>query len=125
MRWVLAAVTTCLIALTGCTGTTPEPIGLVRPSSSSGVRGDISYVGGPVAVSQASPIWRPGSVTASTLDGVQRGRVAFPEGQGFTLPLPPGTYRSVSKSGDAQCPAQIITVIAGRYSTVNIRCSVK
>jgi hypothetical protein len=32
----------------------------------------------------------------------------------------PGTYRLVSKSGDASCPARTVTVLPGRYETVRI-----
>ena len=126
MRWILVVVTSLMIALGACTqSSTPMSVGLAPPSRSSGVLGDITYVGGPGPASPAALRLRPGSVTAFTPGGVQRAVAVFAEGHGFSIPLAPGTYRLVSKSGDARCPARTVTVLPGGYETVRIRCSVK
>jgi hypothetical protein len=49
----------------------------------------------------------------------------FHEGQSYLLRLSPGTYRLVAKSGDAACPDSTVTIVARRFQTVDIRCSVK
>jgi hypothetical protein len=109
------------VACTACAGT--SPIGGSQPSS--GVSGDLVYVGGPGASPASSPHFEPGEVTAFALDGTEAAGGHFPEGKGFSLPLEPGTYRLVSKSGDARCPAVTVTVVPDRYQTVRIHCSVK
>ena len=95
------------------------------PTSSSGVKGDLTYVGGPALSSPASPHLEGGSVLAYTRGGYERGAIYFPEGQGFLLPLLPGTYRLVATSGDASCPSRTVTVESDRYEALRIRCDIK
>jgi hypothetical protein len=109
------------VACTDCAGT--SPIGGGRPSS--GVSGDLVYIGGAAASSTTSPTPRPTSVTAFTLDGAIAASAHFSEGKSFTLYIEPGTYRLVSKSGGARCPAVTVTVVADRFETIRIRCNVK
>jgi hypothetical protein len=58
-------------------------------------------------------------------DGEIVGRVMFPEGEGFSIALDPGTYRLDAFSGDVRCPDTTVTVLVERYEIVRIRCSVK
>ena len=89
---------------------------------SSGVKGDLSYVGGPPLVSPIARHLEPGDVVAIAEDGTQAGRILFPEGQGFWLSLPPGEYQLVATSGDAQCPDSWVTVSPKSYRTVHLLC---
>ncbi len=127
MRRMLVGVVAAL-ALTACTNSTvPGPPGgsQATPTSSTGVKGDLTYVGGPALSSPASLQLEGGSVLAYTQDGSERGATEFPEGQGFVLPLAPGTYRLVAISGDASCPSRSVTVESDRYEAVRIRCDIR
>jgi hypothetical protein len=100
-----------------------SPIGGGQPSS--GVSGDLVYIGGPAASSTTSPTPSPTSVTAFTLDGAIAASAHFSEGKSFTLYIEPGTYRLVSKSGGARCPAMTVAVVADRFETIRIHCNIK
>jgi hypothetical protein len=89
------------------------------------VAGDLVYIGGPAASAATSPTPSPTRVTAFTLDGAIAASAHFSEGKSFTLFLEPGTYRLVSKSGGARCPAVTVTVVADRFESIRIRCNVK
>jgi hypothetical protein len=123
LRWNLVGTVVVIISVASAACAGPTPTGGGQPSS--GVSGDLVYIGGPAASAATSPHLEPGSVTALTPDGVNRAGSTFSEGEGFTLYLDPGTYRLVSKSGDAKCPEATVTVVADRFETIRIRCSVK
>jgi hypothetical protein len=89
----------------------------------SGIKGQVTYVGGPAQ--QASHHLESGTASAYTQDGRRVAISHWPEGQGYLLRLSPGTYRLVATSGDAMCPEITVTVIANQFETVPIRCSVK
>ena len=89
---------------------------------SSGIRGDLRYVGGPAPGN--SKHLEAGRVVAYDVDGGEAGSAAFAEGYGFELPLAPGTYVLIPTSGDAACPDQTITIAADRYETVHFKCGV-
>jgi hypothetical protein len=89
---------------------------------SSGVRGDLRYVGGPAPGN--SKHLEPGRVVAYTTEGGEAGAAEFVEGSGFELVLAAGTYVLVPSSGDAICPHTTVTVSEDRYETVHFRCSV-
>jgi hypothetical protein len=116
MRAILASLAVVL-SLAGCTRSAP-------PSESSGVRGDLSYVGGPLVASPSSPRSEPGYVSAYAGDR-PAGTIHVASGQGFSLPLPPGRYTLVPRSGDAHCRERMITVVPNRYETVHLLCDVK
>lgn len=105
----------CAILLIGCSHSAGGP---------SGIKGDLVYSGGP-ASSSASPVLEPGSVIAYAEDGTQKAGTTFAQGQGFSLSLPPGTYKLVATSGSAYCPSQNVTVASGGFQSVRITCSVK
>jgi hypothetical protein len=90
----------------------------------SGVRGDLTYVGGPNP-SALFGVPQPGRVVAYGQDGVEADSADFRPGEGFTLSLAPGTYRLAATSGDADCRPKTITVVPDTYETVRVRCSVK
>ena len=96
MHPIFAALSVPVVLLAAsCTGNESTPV----PSStysapttlSSGVKGDLSYVGGPPLVSPIARHLEPGDVVAIAEDGTQAGRILFPEGQGFWLSLRPGS----------------------------------
>jgi hypothetical protein len=119
----LVAASALVLTLTACTHSTKdvETTGLVPPMS--GVRGDLTYVGG---LSRSTSHHRePGVVSAYTQDGQRVALSYFHEGQGYLLRLSPGIYRLVAKSGDAACPDSTVTVVTHRFETIDIRCSVK
>jgi hypothetical protein len=130
MRPIFAApLVVVLLLAASCTGneSTPVPSSTYNASTtlSSGVKGDLSYVGGPSVVSPAARHLEPGGVVAFADDGTQAGAIHFSEGQGLSLSLPPGEYRLVATSGDARCPDGIkVTVSPNRFETVHIRCDV-
>jgi hypothetical protein len=122
MRWILVAAVAVSV-MTACTDST---------TSSSGISGDLIFVGGGQIIPTSSIPWSPapphlypGSVIAYAEDGTQRGSVSFPDGQGFSLSLAPGTYRLVPTSGDAFCRPRNVTVIGGWYETVRLTCDRK
>ena len=123
MRWNLVGIAVVIISVASPACGGPSPTGGRQPSS--GVSGDLVYIGGPAASAATSPHLEPGKVTAFTLDGAIRADSGFSEGKGFTLYLEPGTYRLVSKSGDARCPAVTVTVVADRFEIIRIRCAVR
>jgi hypothetical protein len=82
-------------------------------------------VGGPAPQSPASPHLEPGGVIAGDEGGIEQGATNFREGLEFSLSLPPGTYRLVATSTNAQCLSRKVTVEPGRYEAVKIRCSIK
>jgi hypothetical protein len=89
---------------------------------SSGVRGDLRYVGGPPPGNSKN--LEPGRVVAYELEGGEADSVEFAEGQGFELQLAPGMYLLIASSGDASCPHKTITVTADAYETLHVKCSV-
>jgi hypothetical protein len=105
--WMFAA---CLTLVMGCS--TP----------SSGIRGDLRYVGGPAPGN--SKHLEPGRVVVYDIGGGEAGSADFAEGYGFDLPLAPGTYVVIPSSGDAGCPHRTITIAADQYETVHFKCSV-
>jgi hypothetical protein len=130
MRPIFAAVLVlALLLAASCTGNEATPASSMYDASttlSSGVKGDLSYVGGPLVVSPAARHLEPGDVIAFAEDGTRVGEVHFPEGQGFSLSLPPGEYRLVATSGDAQCPDRTrVLVSPNSFETVHIHCDVR
>jgi len=107
--WVLPALG--LVLLAACTKT-----------PTSGIRGDLTYVGGP-APGNADQL-EPGRVVAYTSDGGEAGSADFVEGVGFQLALPPDTYVLVASSGDAICPHKSVTIVEDQYETVHFKCGV-
>ena len=130
MRPIFAALLVPAVLLAAsCTGNESTPVASstynASTAPSSGVKGDLSYVGGPPLVSPIARHLEPGDVVAIAEDGTQAGEILFPEGQVFWLSLPPGEYQLVATSGDAQCPDSRVTVSPNSYETVHIRCDVK
>ncbi len=125
----VALLVPALLLAASCTAneSTPVPSSTYNASTalSSGVKGDLSYVGGPPLVSPIARHLEPGDVVAIAEDGTQAGEILFPEGQVFWLSLPPGEYQLVATSGDAQCPDSRVTVSPNGYETAHIRCDVK
>jgi hypothetical protein len=107
-----SVVLTLLLALAVACGQPP----------SSGVRGDLRYVGGPAPGN--SKHLEPGRVVAYTTEGGEAAAAEFVEGSGFELVLAAGTYVLIPSSGDAMCPHTTVTVSEDRYETVHFRCSV-
>ncbi len=130
MRANVAALLVPAVLLTAsCTGNESTPVSPstynASTSLSSGVKGDLSFVGGPLVASPTARLLRPGDVVAFAEDGTEAGAIHFSEGQGFSLSLPPGRYRLVATSGDARCPDGIkVTVLPNDYKIVRIRCDV-
>ena len=91
-------------------------------SPTSGVRGDLTYVGGP-APGHSNQL-EPGRVVAYTTDGGEAASADFAEGVGFELALPPDTYVLIASSGDAICPHKQITIVDEQYETVHFKCGV-
>lgn len=90
----------------------------------SGIEGDLTYVGGPPPPPSFSPIRRPGTVRVYTMAGKLKATVAFQEGEGFRVVLPPGTYRVVGRSGAGSCPRVTAHVEPSSFAHVPLRCSV-
>ena len=88
----------------------------------SGIRGDLTYVGGP-APGHSNQL-EPGRVVAYASGGGEAGSADFAEGVGFQLALPPDTYVLVASSGDAICPHKTITIVDEQYETVHFKCGV-
>jgi hypothetical protein len=127
MRRIFAVLLVPAVLLAAsCTGNESRPTYNASTTLSSGVKGDLSYVGGPLVVSPTARHLEPGDVVAFAQDGTQAGAIHFPEGQGFSLSLPPGEYGLVATSGDARCPDRLrVTVSPNSYEAVHIRCDVK
>ncbi len=127
MRWrVLVAAAASVIALTACTGSSTNqsgglPISPPLPGPSSGVKGQLNYIGGPTG---GPYLLEAGTVNFVPIQGGHGSVARFPQGKGFSIPLPPGTYRLIGKSGDAVCRSRTVKVLPGRYTTVTIVCGV-
>jgi len=89
----------------------------------SGVRGDLVYVGGPAPGVNRNHL-APGEVVVWTQTVDRVASVSWGEGEGFQLPLDPGTYELVPWSGDARCESREVSVSAADYVSVHFRCSV-
>jgi hypothetical protein len=120
---LLLIASACTTANTSQPTSTRSVVGISGPWSSSGVRGELTYVGGP---RQNIQHLEPGRVSAfSTDDGLRWGEAVFTSGHGFNLGLPAGTYRLLSKSGDAMCPVTTVRVAPNRFTSVTISCSIR
>ena len=65
-----------------------------------------------------------GELVVYAQDGAEAGHASWQEGESFSLPLDPGTYRLVASSGDAHCSDQTVAVVADQFASVEIRCDV-
>ena len=65
-----------------------------------------------------------GELVVYAEDGAEAGHASWQEGESFSLPLDPGTYRLVASSGDAHCSDQTVAVVADQFASVEIRCDV-
>ena len=91
--------------------------------TSSGIGGSLSYEGGPSP--GTSNQREPGELVVYSQDGNEVARTSFVEGEGFAIPLSPGTYRVVPTSGDAACSELTVEVVADQFLDVPITCGVK
>ena len=98
-----------VIAMTSCT---PK----------SGITGSLTYVGGPAPGVSNRP--EPGEVVVYSQEGAEVARASFAEGEGFSIPLRPGTYRVVPDSGDAGCSELTVDVVEDQFVDLPITCSV-
>jgi len=116
--WVVATVVCSSLLAIGSTAAL-----LFWSQPDSGVRGWLTYEGGPFPA--AFDHYRePGSVVAYAQDGSEAATESFDHGEGFTLRLSPGTYRLQPSSGEAQCPELTVDVHRDEYSIVPIVCGV-
>jgi len=104
-----ALIAALLLATTSCT---PK----------SGISGSLTYVGGPPPGTSDHP--EPGELVVYSQDGAEVAHASFAEGEGFSIPLTPGTYRVVPKSGDAGCSELTVDVMADQFVDLPIKCSV-
>ncbi len=89
----------------------------------SGVRGDLIYLGGmDPRGTRNHP--EPGEVVAWTRKGDRVASVSFGEGEGFHLALDPGTYELVPRSGDTRCQSMEVSVPAAGYVDIRFQCGV-
>ncbi len=89
----------------------------------SGIGGSLSYIGGPAPGTSSQR--EPGELVVYSQDGMEVARTSFGEGEGFLIPLEPGTYRVAPTSGDADCPELTVDVVADQVGDVPITCGVK
>ncbi len=117
-RFVLVCIALLIVTLASASCTR---------DATSGVRGDLVYIGGPppVSASAASPHLEPGSVTVFDTGGKQVASASFEEGRGFSIVLPPGSYRLVPHSGDAQCVPRPVSVEPDAITTIRVSCDVR
>ena len=94
----------------------------VFPRVDSGITGKLTYAGGPPGLN--SNHGEPGEVVVYLQDGEELARASFGEGDGFSIPLSPGTYRVLPTSGDADCQELTVNVAPGEFQPLSVVCSV-
>jgi hypothetical protein len=88
----------------------------------TGIIGKLTYSGGPPP--GLSTHAEPGEVVVYPLGGGVVASVSVQEGDGFSIPLDPGTWRVSATSGDADCQDITVNVRANRLTDASIVCSV-
>jgi hypothetical protein len=90
---------------------------------SAGIRGSITYNGGPAP--GVGDTREPGEVVVYDEDGSEVARQSVQASDGFGFTLDPGTYRLATTSGDASCKDIPFTLTDGQFVEMVVTCDVK
>jgi hypothetical protein len=96
---------------------------VLHPTGPGRVTVGLKYEGGPNPGALAD-LWEPGMVSVYRSDGSYVTSRQLMAGETLTAELPPGTYRVLGHSGDAECAPQTITVTNAASVTASVVCGV-